>query len=193
MADNRDLSTARAAGAMPKLSGNGSAVLCGDGRWRPFADITVSGVPNTRTIATTSPLTGGGALSADLTLGISAGAMASAIQFVFDGASSALTSGMTVDIYCPFAFTITSAVLLADQSGSCSVDVRKDIYANYPPTGGDSIVASAPPTLSSSTHSKDATLTGWTTSVSADDTLQAYLSSSSTITRLTLTLYIRKS
>lgn len=189
---NRDLANARAAGAVPKLNGDTSSVLCGDGRWRPFSVITVSGVPNTRAIATTSPLAGGGTLAADLTLSLSTNFETSAIQFILDGGGSAITSGQTIDIYCPFTCTIISATVLADQSGSAAFDVRKDTYANYPPTGGDSIVASAPPTISSATKSKDTTLTGWTTSITAGDTLQAYLTSTSTVTRLTLTLEIRK-
>lgn len=68
---NQDLANARAAGATPKLNGDTSSVLCGDGRWRPFSVITVSGVPNTRAIATTAPLTGGGTLASDLTLAVS--------------------------------------------------------------------------------------------------------------------------
>jgi len=117
----------------------------------------------------------------------------SAIQFIMDGAGSPLTAGMTIDIYCPFNFTILRNVVLADQSAAAQFDVRSKAYSGFPPAGGQSIVASAPPALSAAIKSKDSTLTGWTTAVPADNTLQAYLTSvDGVITRLTLTLYIQK-
>lgn len=116
----------------------------------------------------------------------------SAMQVVFDGNGSALVAGATCDLYIPFGITIISNALLADQAGTCSLDIRKDTYANYPPTGADSIVAAAAPTLTAATKSKDTTLTGWTTALAADTTIQFYLTSTATITRLTCTLYFRK-
>ena len=82
--------------------------------------------------------------------------------------------------------------MLADQSGSAVVDIWKDTYASYPPTGADSITASAKPTISAATKSEDATLTGWATSISAGDTLRFNVDSASTITRLTLILTVTK-
>lgn len=113
-----------------------------------------------------------------------------AIVFSIDGGGSALTTGIKADISVPYACTIASVVMLADQSGSVVVDIWKDTLANYPPTSGDSIVASAPPTISSATNSSDTTLTGWTTSISAGDTLRFNINSASTITRLSLTLKV---
>lgn len=88
----------------------------------------------------------------------------------------------------PFAGTITKATLLADASGSAVVNVWKDTYANYPPTVADKITASAPPTLSAAAKSQDSTLTGWTTSVAAGDTLLFNLDSVTTCKRLVLNL-----
>ena len=68
------------------------------------------------------------------------------------------------------------------------IDIRKDVLANFPPTGGDSIVASAPPTLSSADHASSSSLTGWTTSVTAGDVLRFHLTSSSSVKRLTVVL-----
>src|SRR5262245_18801188 len=75
-------------------------------------------------------------------------------------------------VHCDFGFTIVGWTLLADQSGSLVVDIWKDTYANYPPTGADSITASAKPTISTATKAQSGTLTGWTTSVSAGDVLR---------------------
>jgi hypothetical protein len=89
-----------------------------------------------------------------------------------------------------YACTITQVTMLADQSGSVVVDIWKDVYANYPPTVADTITASAKPTITTATKSKDSTLTGWTTNVSAGDTLRFNIDSVTTITRLNLTLKV---
>lgn len=115
------------------------------------------------------------------------------IVFIIDGGGSAITTGIKGDLNIDFACTITQVTLLADQSGSIVIDIWKDTYANYPPTDADSITASAPPTISSATKSQDATLTGWTTSISAGDTLRFNVDSITTCTRVALTLRVTKS
>lgn len=92
------------------------------------------------------------------------------------------------DIVVQTPGTISSVTLLADQSGSVEVDIWKDVYANFPPTIGDSIVAAAPPTLSGAIKSEDSTLTGWTTALSAGDVLRFYLVSCADITKLLLVI-----
>lgn len=114
------------------------------------------------------------------------------ITFIIDGGGSAITTGVKGDLEIPFACVIQQATLLADQSGSIVIDIWKDTYANYPPTVADTITASAKPTISSATKSQDATLTGWTTSIAAGDTLRFNVDSATTITRVTLSLKVRK-
>jgi len=116
-----------------------------------------------------------------------------AIAFVIDGGGSAIATGVKGDLMIPFDCTIASATVLADQSGSIVIDVWKDTYANFPPTSADTITASAKPTLSSAAKSQDATLTGWTTSISAGQTLRFNVDSASTVTRVTLILKAVKS
>lgn len=116
----------------------------------------------------------------------------SSITFVIDGGGTAITTGIKGDLEIPFACTITGVTMLADTSGSIVVDIWKDTYANYPPVVGDSITASAKPTISSNTKSQDNTLTGWTTSISAGDTLRFNVDSASTITRVTISLKITR-
>jgi hypothetical protein len=111
-----------------------------------------------------------------------------AITLVIDGGGSAITTGVKGDISIPFACTITQVRLLADITGSTVVDIWKDTYANYPPTVADTITAAAKPTISSSNKYEDSTLTGWTTSVTAGDTLRFHVDSAATITRLTIVL-----
>jgi len=112
------------------------------------------------------------------------------ITFAIDGGGSALTTGIKADVYVPYGCTITAVTLLADQSGSVVVDIWKAAYASFPPTVANTITASALPTISSATHAQDTTLTGWTTTVSAGDTLRFNINSASTITRLNLTLTV---
>ena len=80
-----------------------------------------------------------------------------------------ITTGVKGFVEVPFACTITAATLLstdaAATSGSIVVDIWKDTYANYPPTVADTITASAKPTLSAASKSRDTTLTGWTTAI----------------------------
>lgn len=115
-----------------------------------------------------------------------------AIEFIIDGGGSAITTGVKGDVEVPFACTITQATTLADQSGSIVIDIWKDVYANYPPTVADTITASAKPTLSSATNAQDSTLTGWTRTIAAGDTLRFNVDSASTVTRVTLSLKITR-
>lgn len=110
------------------------------------------------------------------------------LTFVVDGGGAAITGNPMADVEVPAAGTIVEWTLLADQSGSVVVDVWKDTYANFPPVVGDSIAASAKPTLSSASKATDATLTGWTTALAQGDVIRFHLDSASTITRFTLTL-----
>ena len=107
---------------------------------------------------------------------------------VFDGAGSALTAGMQGDVSIPFSSTITEWVLLADQTGSLVVDVWKDTLGSYPPTSGDTITGSTPPTLTGSDHASSTALSGWTTAVAAGDTVRFNVNSAVAVRRATLAL-----
>lgn len=110
------------------------------------------------------------------------------LEVVIDGVGSTITTGAKGDVRIDFDCTIVQWTLLADQSGSIVVDIWKDVYANYPPTLADTITASSEPTLSSTDHNTDAALDGWTTTITAGDTLRFHVDSVTTVTRVTLTL-----
>lgn len=121
------------------------------------------------------------------------GLSTSAVGYTIDGNGAAITTGVAgVGLRVPFACTINSATLLADQTGSIVIDIWKDTYANFPPTVSDSICASAKPTISSGVKSEDTTLTGWTTSIAAGDVLYFNVDSCSTITNVVLVLKVTK-
>jgi hypothetical protein len=112
------------------------------------------------------------------------------IAFTINGNGSVITTGVAGDLYVPYACTITANTLLADASGSIVIDIWKVAYASYPSTVANTITASALPTLSSAISAQDNTLTGWTTSVSAGDTLRFNVNSATTVKRVVLTLTV---
>lgn len=112
------------------------------------------------------------------------------ITYVIDGGGSAITTGVKGFLEIPFACTINQVTMLADQSGSIVVDIWKDTYANYPPTDADTITASAVPTITTATKSQDATLTGWTTAITAGDILGFNVDSCTSITRVTISIKV---
>jgi hypothetical protein len=114
------------------------------------------------------------------------------ICFEKDGNGNVLPTGVLGDVQVPFASTITGVTLLADQTGSCVVDIWKQTFASYPPTVTQTITASALPTISSSNKFNDTTLTGWTTSIAANDCLRYNLNSVTSITRLTILLRVKR-
>lgn len=114
------------------------------------------------------------------------------ISFIIDGGGSTITTGVKGDLEIPFACTINRATLFADQTGSIVIDIFKDTFANFPPVVGDSITASAKPTISSGVKDEDDTLTGWTTQINAGDILRFNVDSVTTIQRLTVTLSVNK-
>lgn len=111
---------------------------------------------------------------------------------IFDGGGVVLVAGTSVSTVIPYNANILGWTLLGNASGSAVVDVQVDTLANYPPTGGDSIVGANPPTLTAATNSTGDT-TGWTaTSFVAGDIVRFSLSSVSTLTQLTLVLTLEK-
>lgn len=159
------------AAANSKLVGSGSA-----GSGSAYSEITL----------------GSGLSMSSTTLNLSTAVTTSAIGIIINGNGSAITTGVAADLYVPFTCTITAVTMLADQSGSIVVDIWKDILANYPPTIADTITASAKPTISAATNSQDTTLTGWTTTITAGDTLRFNVDSASTVTRVVLTLTVTR-
>lgn len=113
------------------------------------------------------------------------------VRITIDGGGSAIAANSTTWAQVPYSGTIVSWTLLADVSGSITLDVWKDTYTNYPPTVADTITASAKPLISSATKNTSSTLTGWTTTVTAGDVLKFNVDSCTTITKCVLELVIQ--
>lgn len=117
------------------------------------------------------------------------------ITAVIDGGGSVLTAGVKGDIYVPFACSLVSVTLLADVAGAAVVQIWDDVYANYPPTVGDSMSAGGTdPTISATNdHAQITSFSGWAkTTIAAGDTLRFNVVSATTITRLTVALTVTK-
>ena len=123
-----------------------------------------------------------GALSA------SSNAKVRPITFGVGNGTDVITTGNHGFITVPYTGTITTWILLANETGSIVIDIWKDTYANHPPTVADTITASAKPTLSSVIKNQSSTLTGWTTSITAGDILVFNVDSVTTVKRIILQL-----
>ena len=118
------------------------------------------------------------------------GGGAGSFGITVDGGGAVLTSGSKGFVTVPFACTITGWSIIADQAGSVAFDVEKAADGTIPTT---SIVASAAPSLSSDQIERSTTLTGWTTSVSANDVVEFEITGTpATITRATLQISYTK-
>ncbi len=114
-------------------------------------------------------------------------------SFIIDGGGSVIATGLHGDVEVPFACTITSVRLFADQSGAVVIDLWVDSYANFPPTVADTITASAKPTIAASgVKDEDTTLTSWTTALAKGDVIRYNVDSVATIERLTVSLGVDK-
>lgn len=112
------------------------------------------------------------------------------LGIVIDGAGSTPATGSKGFIQSPYAGTITGWTIIADQSGSAQITVKKATYSGFPST--TSIVASLPPVLTSAQKNTSTTLTSWTTAIALDDILEFNLDSVTTCTRIVLELAVTK-
>ncbi len=106
----------------------------------------------------------------------------------------AITTGVKTYVRVPFACTVTSWTLLSADSvvpptsGSIVIDIYKDTYANFHPTGADTITGSDKPTISSANKATSTALTGWTTTIAAGDVLGFVVDSVTTLSKVVLVL-----
>ncbi len=109
-------------------------------------------------------------------------------RITYDGGGATITTGHKTWFSCQFAGTIYGWVLLADQSGSIVITVKKSDYTNF--GSPSNIAASAPPTITTAIKNQDTTLTGWTKTVLAGDILEFEVSSVTSIQHAQLFLNI---
>ena len=116
----------------------------------------------------------------------------SSVGAILDGGGSAVPANTIVYVRVPFACTINEFTILADQSGSITVKVYKDTYANYPPIAADDI-SNGGLAVTTATKATDTTLTSWTTTIAAGDVLAfTNTTAATTITRVTCQLKVTR-
>lgn len=115
------------------------------------------------------------------------------IEFIISGGGSVISTGIADGcLEVPFACTIKSVRLLADQAGSIKIDIWKDTYANYPPTNADTITGGNEPEIAAAIKDEDETLTDWTTALAKGDILYYNVDSVATIEWCLVTLMVNK-
>jgi len=116
-----------------------------------------------------------------------------AAGLTIDGSGAAVTTGLKGFVQVPFAGVIMRWGLLADQPGSVVIDVWKASFKNAPPSASQTIAGSEKPTLANQQKAEDSSLNTWATAVAAGDVIGFYVESASTVTRVSLTIWITPS
>jgi hypothetical protein len=117
---------------------------------------------------------------------------------IIDGAGVAITAGLKGYLFVDFGCTVNQWTVVADETGSIVIDIWGCTYAQFDsgathPVVGDSITGSGLPTLASATKAQAAP-TGWgTTTLAAGTVLGIYVSSCTSMKRVTLALKVTKS
>ncbi|MBA7541958.1 hypothetical protein ES705_34274 [subsurface metagenome] len=112
-----------------------------------------------------------------------------ALVFIIKDADS---TGLKGFLQIPFGCEITGYSILADVAGDIVVDIWKDVFANFPPDVADTITAAAKPELSAAQAIFSTVLTGWTIAIAALDVLGFNIDSVTTITSITITIFVTK-
>jgi len=115
------------------------------------------------------------------------------IEFIIDGGGSAITTGVKGYLQMPFNGVLSpsaSAHVLADRSGSITVDIWKCTLAQFDagsthPVVGDSITAGAPITMTTATKASQSMAT-WIQAFAATDVIAYNVSSVATVQRVTV-------
>jgi hypothetical protein len=113
-----------------------------------------------------------------------------ALYFWVDGGGAVLAPGPGGDVELPWAYVVEGWALYADAPGSAVLDLWvATSYATFPPA--TSICADAKPTLTDSLKATSTDLPGWTTALPRGTVLRPVLQSAASVSRLSLTLYVR--
>jgi hypothetical protein len=109
-----------------------------------------------------------------------------------DGGGAAISTGVKGYAQIPYGCTITGWTLLADQSGSLTFDLWKDVYDNYPPTVADTITAAAKPLISAAAKNTSTSVSTWAKTITAGDVIGFNVDSAATVQRVHLLLKCTK-
>ncbi len=117
----------------------------------------------------------------------SANAAIRSVGASFDGGGSALTTSTVTYVTVPFACTIAAWNATVD-TGTITIDVWKIATGTAIPTVANTITASALPAIATGTALHSTTLSGWTTSVTANDIFGFNITAVASATKASLVL-----
>lgn len=131
--------------------------------------------------------TGGGTTTTPVSLPIQMG-----IAYIIDGGGSAITNGSFGGIILPIPIDLTGIELqeFDGTSGNITVDIRSGTPGTSP--SFTSITGGNVPKITSGRYYADGNLSGWTTQLAVGTALQFVVSGASTIKRVTVSLYARR-
>ena len=173
----------------PTLSLNSDIVVPSQKAVKSYVDTGLATkVPSTRTITINGNTQD---LSADASWTIAAGGTSATIGATIDGSGGTITVGQKGYVQIPYDCTINSWRIIANAAGSIVIDVWKTAAPTIP-TVANTITGSAKPTLSSQQTAASSTLTGWTTSVAANDIIGFNVDSATTVSWVILQLLVTK-
>jgi len=118
--------------------------------------------------------------------------VAASINYVFDGGSQVITTGLKGSIIVPFACTINSWTIVADPVGSIVIDIWKTTLANYPADAGDTITGGSPPTIMAVQSATSSSLGAWDTTVAEGDVLSFMVDSVTSVTLASIALKVTR-
>ena len=113
------------------------------------------------------------------------------IEFVIDGGGAAITTGIKGYLEVPFACTVNTWTLLADTSGSITVDVYSDTYANYG-TNTSMVGTGTKPAIASATKAQSSPASWTTTTIAAGNIVGFNVTAATTVTRVTISLKVTR-
>lgn len=124
-----------------------------------------------------------------------------ALVFEFDGAGSAITTAIDPAVIprIPWNCKILSwtVVEITGTAGTITIDLQQDTYANFPPTGADSITGTGtkPGIASSGVKATGSTFTNWASVppiLTKDDQLYAVVTAAATVKHIVLELQVEE-
>lgn len=105
------------------------------------------------------------------------GGVQSALPLMMNGGSSPLSTGIVGWLVIPSDCVITGWELSSTETATMTVDVWKTAFANFPPTGANSITGGNPPMLVGQKLNSDTVLAGWTRNISRRDVIMYNINS----------------
>lgn len=108
-----------------------------------------------------------------------------------DGAGSAITTGSKGYTQVNYNCNITKWTILADVSGTASMDIKRSTYVGFPTT--TSLIGTGNAPILSGDRKQTAAPSGWTsTIISAGDVIEYVVSAATIVTRMNLIIQLLK-